>query len=102
MSKGRRCIRITGTRTGKLRARVETSEQVHIGLGCYRNDNHHHEVTIGSARWGRLPRELQDAIILRARRYTSHLIDQLNEHTPPIHISECDSYHLPSRGDDTL
>lgn len=88
MSNERRCIRITGTRTGKLRARVETTHQAHVGLGYYESVNQHFEVTIGGTKWGRLHPELQAAIILRAQRYTGHLIDQLNEHAPPIHINE--------------
>jgi hypothetical protein len=46
------------------------------------------EVTIGGEKWKRLPAELQEAILSRARRYTGHLIDQLNEYAPSIHINE--------------
>ncbi len=89
MSKQRRCIRITSTRTGKLRARVEIAPKVgspEVGLGSPGIERF--EVTLGGERWDSLDIELQEAIILRARRYVDHLIAQLNEHAPPIHIGK--------------
>lgn len=80
MSQERRCIRITGTSTGKLRAKVEITAQEHVGLGHFQFTTNRFEVTIGGAKWQRLDAELQEAIILRAQRYANHLVVQCNEH----------------------
>lgn len=78
MSMQRRCIRITGTRTGKLRARVEIAGRFgpESSLGYLGTERF--EVTIGSTKWFTLDRELQDAILVRAGKYTNHLIQQLS------------------------
>ncbi len=73
MSNERRCIRITGTRTGQLRARVETTKRVHVGLGYYQNDNQRLEITLGGKRWDHLEDELRTAILKRARTYVANL-----------------------------
>ena len=88
MSSERRCIRITGTRTGKLRAKVEIAGKFGPDSSLGYLGTERFEVTIGGTKWGRLPAELQEAILLRARRYTGHLIDQLNDHAPPIYIND--------------
>jgi hypothetical protein len=82
MRKERRCIRITGTRTGMLRARVETTslgarrEYIDSQTGQWRsthNHNHHFEVTLGSRKWDYLEDELRAAILEHARRYVASL-----------------------------
>jgi hypothetical protein len=75
----KRCIRITGTKTGKLRARVETTVSRHVALGYYVNENKHFEVTIGGQKWTNLPQDLKDDILQRAERYVGHLMRQLKK-----------------------
>ncbi len=87
MSQERRCIRITGTSTGKLRAKVETTKQEHVGLGHYEFTTERFEVTIGGTKWQALEPELREAIILRAQRYANHLVVQCNEHTLALIMS---------------
>ena len=85
MSNQRRCIRITGTRTGKLRAKVETTikdafKVVYTSSGRATRETPYtsrFEVTLGSAAWGRLNTELQAAIYYRAQAYVNHLSHQL-------------------------
>jgi hypothetical protein len=67
MKEPKTCIRITGTRTGKLRARVEYSH----------GTPHHFEVTIGGEKWKTLDRQLRLDILERAARYHYHLKRQL-------------------------
>lgn len=67
MSKPKTCIRITGTRTGKLRARVEQEGE------------HRFEVTVGGEKWDALDSKLKRAIGDRARTYIGCLIDDLVE-----------------------
>ena len=73
----RRCIRITGTKTAKLRARVETTTKVHIGLGFWKNRNTHFEVTLGGEQWRKLDSELRADILVMAQRYVNHLRCQI-------------------------
>ncbi len=71
MSKQRRCIRITGTRTGKLRAKVEIEDP--DGLGDRR-----FEVTIGGEKWKTtVSKDLQRLIVARAQKYVTHLQNSL-------------------------
>ena len=79
MSTQRRCIRITGTRTGKLRARVETTKQTHIGFGHYQIETDRFEVTIGGEKWATLSSEDQIAIFTRARSYVEHLQGEIGK-----------------------
>lgn len=82
--KPERCIRITGTRTGKLRARVEEVRRdafkiVYVnGIPTretpYRN---RFEVTIGGEKWATLGAELRAQIYDRACAYVKHLNNQL-------------------------
>ncbi len=84
MSKSRRCIRITGTRTGKLRAKVETTIEDAFkvvwteGKGTreapYTN---YFEVTIGGEKWKRLDKDLQRTICERAQKYIDNVQNQL-------------------------
>ena len=84
--KPERCIRITGTRTGKLRARVDevirdafkvvTVRGVPTRETPYRN---RFEVTIGGAKWATLDAELQAQIYDRACDYVKHLTSQLEQ-----------------------
>ena len=63
--KPKTCIRITGTRSGKLRARVEQKNQPRF------------EVTIGGEKWSTLDVELRHIIMERARHYVNHLDAQV-------------------------
>ncbi len=98
--KPKRCIRITGTRNGTLRARVEINGARATWFGKREADgsiryadegNHRFEVTIGGEKWQHLDRELQEAIILRAQRYTNHLVVQCNEHALALIMSHPNS-----------
>ncbi len=95
MSKERRCIRITGTRTGKLRAKVEeilSHDQMMLlrprccnvatweeAIRTKKPAGRRFEVTLGGEKWRTLDPKLQDAIYERAQAYVDHLNDQLNE-----------------------
>ncbi len=61
------CIRITGTRSGKLRARVEQPHQPRF------------EVTLGGDKWDGLDRDLQVQIANHAQGYVHHLMDELSK-----------------------
>lgn len=79
MSKQRQCIRITSTRTGKLRARVEIAPKVgshEVGLGSPGIERF--EITLGGTRWDGLNIELQAAIYNHAQGYVHHLMDELS------------------------
>jgi len=87
MNEPKTCIRITGTRTGKLRARVERTIVAGEMKNLYRGDDgeiwvEHHvtgarkerfEVTIGGEKWYGLGVSLRLAILCRARSYVSQL-----------------------------
>jgi len=85
--KPKTCIRITGTRSNKLRARVEnyvpyTNSEKSIAVLTGerpRRQTTHFEVTIGGENWKTLPRELQRDIGVRARTYIGNLIEDLVE-----------------------
>ena len=65
MTKPKIRIRITGTRTGKLRARVEEDGE------------HHFEVTIGGEKWKTLKPYLKRKIEVRAHVYLGVLTQEL-------------------------
>lgn len=77
MSKQRRCIRITGTSTGKLRAKVEIAGKFGPDSSLGYLGTERFEVTIGGEKWHTLDLELKVAIRLRAFRYLDHLREQL-------------------------
>ncbi|KKL22449.1 hypothetical protein LCGC14_2435330 [marine sediment metagenome] len=80
MSKPKTCIRITGTRTGKLRARVEHKEiraEPHINedgeLRLIKKAKSRFDVTIGGQKWYGLELQLRLSILCRARDYVNQL-----------------------------
>jgi biotin synthase-like enzyme len=68
-------IRITGTRTGKLRARVE--QEIEFGFNAP-FVGQRFEVTIGGEKWATLSTELREKIIARAHAYMQKLSDDLD------------------------
>ena len=76
MKKQRRCIRITSTRTGKLRAQVEQDVSTDPSNPFIMP---RFEVTLGGKKWASLPLPLQEAIYKRAQAYVHHLSKQLIE-----------------------
>lgn len=86
MAKPKTCIRITGTRTNKLRARVEnyvpysSMEKAYAVLAGERPrpQTAHFEVTIGGEKWDTLELELQKQILARARGYLNRLTNELS------------------------
>lgn len=63
-------VRMAGTRTNKLRARVEINDP--DGLGDRR-----FEVTIGGENWEKLSKDLQKPILERAEQYIKNLQSEL-------------------------
>ena len=83
------CVRITGTRTGKLRARVD--ETLHDAFKVVMKNGvptretpfrSRYEVTVGGDKWANLPEELRSKIYVRACAYVKHLTDQLDSAKP--------------------
>ena len=86
MKKPKTCIRITGTRSGKLRARVEnyvpyTNLEKTIAVltsELPRSQSTRFEVTIGGEKWKALDRNLRISICERAGWYVANLQSQLD------------------------
>ncbi len=91
MSKPKTCIRITGTRTGKLRARVERTITDGETKNVCRGDDgeiwvvrlpagarkERFEVTIGGQKWYGLELQLRLSILCRARSYVNQLDQEI-------------------------
>jgi hypothetical protein len=78
MSKPKTCIRITGTRTGKLRARVENHTDVSTDQANPFIMPNRFEVTLGGEKWGQLDLQLRGEILTRARNYVNTLDTNLD------------------------
>ena len=79
--KPKTCIRITGTRTGKLRARVEHYDNPRSESDIFyahQGPCSRFEVTLGGERWKGLPPELQATIRIRASYYLATLRAELD------------------------
>ena len=72
--KPKTCVRMAGTRTGKLRARVERKGEPHF------------EVTLGGEKWYSMfiDDELRQQILERARLYVDKLKHELATSNPDI------------------
>jgi hypothetical protein len=106
MSKPKTCIRVTGTRSGKLRARVTIAGKFgpdtslgYLGAQCF-------NVTIGGQKWYSLGLQLRLSILCRARDYVNSLdkeavaaIEEFEafEQSEGIHTDlDCETLGLPA------
>ena len=85
------CISITGTRTGKLRARLKIDNRATAvdAERFYREHGSHFEVTIGGEKWDYLPTEWKQMIIIRARKYADKLLLQTFVKKPSCITGAC-------------